>query len=77
MFKRPKCNVPSRRLHAQMERLETTVRQKAIKRGRDGANAILNETQLRVQVFAIRADNSHDNIRVSTNVPANMVVGSK
>jgi hypothetical protein len=51
-----------------MQRLETAMCQEAVERRGYGTDTILYKAQLRVQVLAIGADDTHDHIRMSADV---------
>jgi len=54
--------IATSRFHAQVQGLETPMRQEAIEGRWDCPNSILNETQLVVQIFVVCTYNSHYNI---------------
>jgi hypothetical protein len=56
-----------------MESLEAPMSQETIKGRRNSSDTILNEAKLGVQLFAVGAHNSHDHVRMSSDVPIKAV----
>ena len=60
--------IPCGSFHTDMQRLETAMRQEAVKRGWYSTDPILNKAKSLVQILIIRTNQAHDNVRVPTNI---------
>jgi len=61
-------------LHAHVEGLEAAIGQEAVKRRRDGANCVLEEAQLGVDLWVAGDGDAHDGVRVPVDVLCDRVV---
>lgn len=52
----------------EMQSLQTTVGEPAVKRRRDGANGVLEERQAGVEIVRVERGNTHNNVRVAIDV---------